>query len=370
MDCLDGSWTLWGIGGQKESNEVVKVGGKRAKSSSSTFAARPRNAGVMCLARTYLQMDGRRWEWIPVGFPRFFGVVEVVLKGCKVLSGYCSGYCSGSWAGLVDCWAWADGSWAPVLIGSGVTPPNQKLGGNVWGLRDVIQVSQHNRHSSNIAFDIQIKQKCENQGKIPQKDAKINQKFRRKKVSKTGRRLDSKTIKKKPETGRRKPDQVAVLEAQKSRSLIQHLACSTRRSTAPTRSTRDPLPTRARVRLPRARATSRSGFSPLPAPALRLPSQVAPFPRLRPDMILQIHLLRYALEKIKNHFQMKVIVTSQENSSLTTSSSSLATFFSISDKKLGNYVLFRDTKVIEKMKIVDDTCKTFTYLNFIRHFCF
>jgi hypothetical protein len=45
--------------------------------------------------------------------------------------------------------------------------------------------------------------KCEKQGKTPQKDAKINPKIRRKKVSKTGKRLDSKTIKKKPEIGRR-----------------------------------------------------------------------------------------------------------------------------------------------------------------------
>ncbi|KAL4574541.1 hypothetical protein LXL04_021374 [Taraxacum kok-saghyz] len=44
---------------------------------------------------------------------------------------------------------------------------------------------------------------CEKQGKPLQKDAKINPEFRRKNVSKTGKRLDSKTIKKKPEIGRR-----------------------------------------------------------------------------------------------------------------------------------------------------------------------
>ena len=44
--------------------------------------------------------------------------------------------------------------------------------------------------------------RCEKQGKTPQKDAKINKEIRRKKVSKTGKRLDSKTIKKKPEIGR------------------------------------------------------------------------------------------------------------------------------------------------------------------------
>ena len=31
---------------------------------------------------------------------------------------------------------------------------------------------------------------CEKQGKTPQKDAKINTEFRRKKVAETGRRLD------------------------------------------------------------------------------------------------------------------------------------------------------------------------------------
>ena len=45
--------------------------------------------------------------------------------------------------------------------------------------------------------------RCENQGKTPQKDAKINPEIRRKNVSKIEKRLDSKTIKKKPETGRR-----------------------------------------------------------------------------------------------------------------------------------------------------------------------
>ncbi|KAL4569737.1 hypothetical protein LXL04_025379 [Taraxacum kok-saghyz] len=40
--------------------------------------------------------------------------------------------------------------------------------------------------------------RCEKQGKTPQKDAKINKEIRRKKVAKTGRKLDLKTVKKKP----------------------------------------------------------------------------------------------------------------------------------------------------------------------------
>ncbi|KAL4592509.1 hypothetical protein LXL04_005507 [Taraxacum kok-saghyz] len=39
MDYLDGSWTLWGIGGQKESNGVVKVDGKGANHHLAPYPA-------------------------------------------------------------------------------------------------------------------------------------------------------------------------------------------------------------------------------------------------------------------------------------------------------------------------------------------
>ncbi|KAL4588120.1 hypothetical protein LXL04_001000 [Taraxacum kok-saghyz] len=52
-------------------------------------------------------------------------------------------------------------------------------------------------------YGIPTLSRCEKQGKTPQKDAKINLGIRRKKVSKIGKRLDSKSIKKKPEIGRR-----------------------------------------------------------------------------------------------------------------------------------------------------------------------